>query len=127
MSRAYQRNAADPRQIDFAARKAHRVEAEFAAALAAVLETVEGRRVIDTWLTRAGLSEGGYLDSGSALYFREGRRAYGLRLQADVLAVSPEAFERMKRERVARDRATDREVAAVQQDTEPEPEDVHAD
>lgn len=111
--RALVRNAADPQQVTRAARKVKDRHARFALALKAVLGTVDGRLVVAELLERAGLYQSVYDHSGSAMYFKEGRRNFGLELQAACVDADEDAFDLGERERRARRRHEDRETDAA--------------
>lgn len=111
-------NAADPRQVRYARRKERDREGMFLAALKQVLQTVEGRFVFAELLDRAGLYQTVYDHSGSTVYFREGRRNFGLEIQAHLIEADEPRYEEMEREQRARKRSLDRETQAVQQPAE---------
>lgn len=112
--RSLQRNAADPKQVKYAARKEKQAEERLQTALIAVLSTYEGRLVWAEFFEGAGIYESSFDHSGSTMYFREGRRNQGLEWQARLIAADETLFEMLERERRARRRALDNETAAVQ-------------
>ena len=109
------RNAADPRQVNYARRKTKDTDKQLAAALRIVLSTYEGRLVWATFLEGAGLYEASFDHSGSVMYFKEGRRNQGLEWQARLVAADEQLFELLERERRARARRLDNETEAVHQ------------
>lgn len=111
--RPYQRNAADPRQIRFAARKAKQREARFQTALRAVLQTIEGRIVMTELLQRAGVNRSVW-DPSARIHYNAGRQDYGHELMATILEVDEQAFLRMQAEHRAWLKQEEREVAAHQ-------------
>lgn len=80
--RALQTNAADPVQVRRAGRTARTREALFLAALRETLQYESGRIVFAELLDRAGLYGSVYDPAGSLMYFKEGRRNFGLELRA---------------------------------------------
>lgn len=116
--RALTRNAADPKQVKYAARKERRLEEQRIAWLKAVMSTYEGRAVFATLLEEAGLYESVFDHSGSVMYFREGKRNEGLKWQARLASCDETLYELMERERRARRRSLDAELDAVQAQTE---------
>jgi len=118
-SPAYVRNAANPRQVKWAERREQERAESFLASLAVVLGTVEGRRVFGELLERAGLYRTSYDNSGSATYFNEGRRNFGLEMQASLIQAGEDLYEQMEREMRAYRRSLEREAAAVQQASTP--------
>lgn len=112
-NRALVRNAADPKQVRYAARKEKQAEERFLDALAAVMNTQAGRIVCATLLQRAGLDRTVFDHSGSIMNFNEGRRNFGLEIKASIIAASESLFEQMEREERARQREADRETDAV--------------
>lgn len=109
--RALVRNAADPEQVKRATRTVRDREALFVAALVEVLSYASGRIVFAEVFDRAGLYGSVYDPSGSLMYFKEGRRNFGLELRAACEAADDAAtdlMDRERRERIKRDdRATD--------------------
>lgn len=109
--RALVRNAADPEQVKRAGRVERDREALFLAALHEVLEYASGRLVFADLLDRAGLYGTVYDASDAAMYFKEGRRNFGLELRAACERANEAGTDLMDRERRARlqkaDAATD--------------------
>jgi hypothetical protein len=116
MTHAYQRNAADPRQTRYAERKAAQTKTALLVALRAVLETEEGRLVLQTLLTTSRLDLASFSTNGSEMCFNEGQRNVGLRWKALCYEASPELYALMEREAHARDARRDAETQAVHQD-----------
>ena len=112
--RALVRNASDPKQVRFAARKERQAEETLALALREVLSTSAGRYVWGEFLERAGIFESSFDHSGSVMYFREGRRNQGLEWQARLVAADEKAYELLERERRQRRARVDKEIDAVQ-------------
>lgn len=108
----YQTNAADPRQIRAAGRAEEKRETEFLAALKAVLETVDGRRVLAELLDRAGLYKTSW-DPSAKIHFNEGRRNFGLDLLAQIQDASEPLYLEMEREMRAFKRSLEQGPAAV--------------
>ena len=109
--RALVRNAADPEQVRRAGRQVRDREALLLAALHETLAYESGRIVVAELLNRAGLYGSVYDPSGSLMYFKEGRRNFGLELRALCEQADEAATDLMDRERRARQtreaRATD--------------------
>jgi hypothetical protein len=112
--RSLQRNAADPAQVRFAARKEQRSTEMLLGALAEVLTTATGRLVWAEFLERAGLYESSFDHSGSVVYFKEGRRNMGLEWQALLVQADEELYDLLERERRQRKRQLDQEIQANQ-------------
>jgi hypothetical protein len=117
MARSLQRNAADPDQVGYAGRKERERQAQFKAALTIVLGAPAGRLVLATLLEDAGLFNSVFDMSQQMMAFREGRRNFGLELQAACVAADERLSDLMEQERRARVRADSRESAAVQMTT----------
>lgn len=111
--RALVRNAADPQQVRTAKRLEKRIQDQRDGALRAVLQTVEGRTLLSNLLDSAGLFGSVYDHSGSMMYFKEGRRNFGLELRADIERVDEAMAERMDVERRARLRRDNSTIDAV--------------
>jgi hypothetical protein len=77
-----------------------------------VLGTAAGRLAMSTILEDAGIYGSVYDHSGSMMYFKEGRRNFGLELRALLEKADETAVDTMDVERRARLRADDREVEA---------------
>lgn len=88
----------DPAQVRNAERAERRREEEFLASLRGILKTPEGRRVMAELLARGGMDQTSFDNSGSVVYFREGKRAYALEIKAHVIAASEDHYELMARE-----------------------------
>jgi hypothetical protein len=111
--RALVRNAADPSQVKFAARQEREREARFLSNLRSALASPEVRLVFAELLERAGLYQTVFDHSGSMVYFKEGRRNFGLELRALCEQASDELTDQMDRERRQRLRADHRTTDAV--------------
>jgi len=116
---AWQRNAANPRQRDWAERREREREEGFISSLRAVMMTPEGRRTFGELLDRAGLWRTSYDASGSATYFNEGKRNFGLEIRDYLETASEDLYLEMEREMRAVRRSLEREAAAVQQQSTP--------
>lgn len=103
--RAQVRNAADPAQVTRAGRRDRDREARVLASLKAVMTMPAARLVFAELLDRAGLYETVYDHSGSVMYFKEGRRNFGLELRAWIEEADDRLAELMDQERRARRRA----------------------
>jgi hypothetical protein len=110
--RALTRNAADRADVARARQQERLRDERFRAALCRVLATPDGREVLSAVIERAGVFETVYDHSGSTMYFKEGRRNYGLEWQATVIAADEAAFELLERERHARRRLENSETDA---------------
>lgn len=108
--RAQVRNAADPKQVKRAERKAREREALFQDALKAILATSAGRVVLWELLARARVFESIWHPSAE-IHYLAGRQDYGHELMAMLVDADDELFFLMQQEARARakrdDRATD--------------------
>jgi hypothetical protein len=111
--RALVRNAADPRQVQRAGQLERDREERMNVALREVLASPAGRLVLGELLERAGLFRTSFDPSGSMMYFREGRRNFGLEIQAALDAAAPDLFDLLERERRTRRQLEDRETDAA--------------
>lgn len=118
------RNAANRSQVAWAKRRETEREEIFIGSIQAVMATAEGRRVFGELLDRAGLYRSSYDHSGSTTYFNEGRRNFGLEIQAHLVQASEDLYEQMEREMRAIRRGLEREAGAVQQASTPAPDDT---
>lgn len=100
--RAFVHNAADPRQVKDATRLEKAREAAWVGLLGEVLATYAGRALVSELLERAGLYTSVYDQAGSLMYFKEGRRNFGLELRAACERADEAATDLMDRERRAR-------------------------
>jgi len=107
------KNAADRKQVAFARRKEQQREDEFLAVVRAVMNQADGRRLMWEILGRAGLDDTVFDHSGSIMYFREGRRNFGLELKAALLRADEDLFELMEHDMRAKQRAEAAEIAAM--------------
>lgn len=106
-------NAADPKQVRRAGRKVQEREERLGLALRAVLETVDGRIVFWDLLERAGLYRSIW-DPSARIHFLEGRRNFGLEIQALCLAADEELYLKMEAEGRRQARLEDQETRAAQ-------------
>ena len=113
MSRALQRNAADPAQVRYAERKEKRDRDELLAALRIVLATGEGRLVLHQLLSTSRVDLASFSTNGSEMCFNEGQRNVGLRWKALCYEAAPELYELMEREARVQERRRETETAAV--------------
>jgi len=110
--RALVRNAADPEQVRRAGRKEHDDARRYQDMLRAALQSPEVRYVFSEILERCGLFASVFDHSGSVMYWREGRRNFGLELHSDLIAADETMVELMTRERRDRLRRDDRATEA---------------
>lgn len=97
--RALVTNAADPRQVKKAKQTASRIRDRERHDLRAVLDLVQGRRVIWKLLCVAGVFQVSFRAGQPDLStFLEGRREFGLQLMADVTAIDPALYHQMAKE-----------------------------
>jgi hypothetical protein len=106
------RNAADPKQVKRAERTEARRFARFASALKAVMATPEGRYVLRTIIDDAGMLRSSFDTNGSMMYFKEGRRSFGLEIRAACVEVDEELVLLMDTEGTAQRRADESEIKA---------------
>jgi hypothetical protein len=66
--------------------------------LAWMLSHPQGRRLIWKWIAECNIYNAGFEQSGSALYYKEGARNFGVKLLANVTRVNPEAYLQMIKE-----------------------------
>lgn len=118
MSRsALVRNAGDPQQVRFAARKERARQAQYWGALETVLKTPAGRLLLWEVLRRTGLyatSIPAAGEPGSNVYVNEGRRLFGLELLGDLQRFE-EFYLLMEREARSLEAQQEREIAAYHQ------------
>lgn len=95
--RAMTRNAADPSQVRTAERLEKRRQERFARALAATINTVEGRIVFAELLRRAGVYRSIWHPS-SEIHYNAGRQDYGHELMATLTDLSLDHFLKMEQE-----------------------------
>lgn len=88
------------------------------------MATPEGRRVFGELLEMAGLWRTSYDNSGSATYFNEGRRNFGLEIKAMLEDAGEDLYLEMEREMRHLRRSLDNEALAVQQASTPAPDDA---
>lgn len=112
MAQQLVKNAADPRQRNYAERVQKERRERFLAALRETLHTVDGRIVIWELIARAGVYHSIW-DPSARIHYNEGRRVTGLELLQDAIEADSGLYELMEREARARQRAQDRETAAM--------------
>ena len=109
-TRALVKNAADPRQIRFAEQVEKRRQERYDQALAAVMDTPQGRIVMATLIRRAGVFKSIWHPSAE-IHYNAGRQDYGHELMADLIELSEPHYQRMEREEwewtKQQDRSTD--------------------
>ena len=106
------RNAADPRQVRFAEQLGKRRAERFTQALAAVMNTPEGRIVLAALVRRAGVFKSIWSPS-SEIHYNAGRQDYGHELMADLIGLDEDRFQLMEREEWAWAKAEERTIAAA--------------
>lgn len=103
MSRVLVKNASDPQQVRRAERAERRAAAEQRAALRAVLDTPEGRRVFWGLLSDAGVYRSIW-SPNAQIHYNAGRQDFGHELQARLLEADENLYDLMAREARARAR-----------------------
>ena len=111
-TRAFQRNATDQTQGDFAARKVKEREKQRKRVLGTVLSTQPGREFIWMELERTGILDRVGVPDRATLYLLTGRRDVGLELYVELQAF-PDRYLEMQQEAMERARRLEREVDAV--------------
>jgi L-amino acid N-acyltransferase YncA len=111
--RALVKNAADPKQVQYAQRKEKQRGERVNHALRAVMATPAGRVVMWELLTRAGIFRSVW-EASAKIHYNAGRQDYGHELLATLIDVDEAAYQLMEREMRAIDRNDSRETAAVQ-------------
>lgn len=106
-------NAADPRAVRFARRKERDEAKIFDEALAEAMTSPATRLVLWDILKRAGIYER-IEETNATIYYKMGKRNFGLELLADVMRVDERLYLVMESEARARQRSIERETAAVQ-------------
>jgi len=106
------KNAADPKQVKRAERLEARRFARLAVALKVMLSTKEGRLVLRTIIDDSGLLRSSFDPNGSMMYFKEGRRSYGLEIRALCVEVDEDLVLLMDQEGTAQRRADESEIKA---------------
>ncbi len=91
------KNAADPRQVKFAAEFERRQLERLSSALHSVLNTVEGRIVFAELIRRAGVYRSIWHPS-SEIHYNAGRQDYGHELMADLVRTDEDLYQLMERE-----------------------------
>ncbi len=119
--RAFQRNAADPKQVRRATRLEEKRERRFLSNLGVALRQPVVRAVLAEYLDRLGLYKTSFDHSGSVMYFNEGRRHAGLELRELCGRASEELLEQMDAELRAQKRVDAAEVDAGQLRSATEP------
>jgi len=114
MSRPLVRNAASPRQVGHAARKAKERRTRELVDLRAVLDTEPGRRTIWRFLKFCGVNETVLRENPITMAEAAGRQNVGHYLMAEVAAADEEAIFTMMREARFLDARDARETDAVQ-------------
>jgi hypothetical protein len=106
-------NAADPRKVRYAGRKEKDRAKLYDEALKAAMTQPAVRFVMWEILSRAGIYET-LTETNASIYFKTGRRNFGLEILADLMRVDENLYLAMEAEARARQRSLDRETAAVQ-------------
>jgi len=91
-------NAADPEQVRRAGERSLSFRQQELNDLAYVLSSRQGRRFLWRQLCEAGVFKSSFHQSGSVVYFNEGRREVGLKLLADLTEVDPSMYHQMAQE-----------------------------
>ncbi len=112
--RAFQRNAADPKQRAYADRKVKQARTRFLNALRQVLHTPAGRIVLYQLLDDSAIWDSPIGRDADETQRRIGIQAYGHGIRAALLEADEDAYEQMEREARAYARAQDLETAAAQ-------------
>jgi len=86
------KNAADKEQVKEAGNKKSLQRKQKLADLKAVLDTPQGRRFIWDLLKRCGIFETSYDLNPHTVYFKEGKRNFGLGLIAEINDANPDAI-----------------------------------
>ena len=97
---AFVRNAADPRQVRTGERLEKRRIERFTQALAAVLNTPEGRIVLATYLEHAGIERSPWTASAE-IHYNVGWQDFGRAMKKDIEGVSRKLAQQMTREQWA--------------------------
>ncbi len=111
--RAFQRNAADPKQVRFAERKEKERGERFRAAMRVVMALPAGRIVLWDLVARAGIFHSIW-DPSSKIHYNAGRQDYGHELLATLIETDEDLYQLMEREARAFERRQDHETAAAQ-------------
>jgi hypothetical protein len=106
------RNAADPRQVRLGEQIDRRRRERFERSLASVLSTAEGRVVLAALVRRAGVYQSPFNQHGGIQSFNIGRQDYGHELMADLIRVSPEAWQLLEREAWDWEKSIERDIDA---------------
>jgi hypothetical protein len=112
MSRSWQRNAADPRQVGRAEKQELDAAARRRGRLRAVLQTVDGRAVLWDLVVRAGVFASIY-DQSARIHYNAGRQDFGHELLAAVIDADEAAYLVMEQEARERQRREDRDADAA--------------
>jgi hypothetical protein len=105
-------NAADPRRVKFARRKEKDQARLYDEALKAAMALPAVRLVMWEILAKAGIYET-LTETNASIYFKTGRRNFGLEILADLIRVDENLYLAMEAEARARQRSLDRETAAM--------------
>lgn len=95
-------NATNERQIDHLEEVAQREEQERLEALRTVLRDYQGRRALWDLLTVCGVFRTVFDPDPQRMAFRAGQQDLGHRLQADLISIDDQLYDRMAREARAR-------------------------
>jgi hypothetical protein len=89
---------ADPGQVKKAGERAKLTRQTELRDLLHVLTDREGRRFVWRYLSEAGVFRSSFHQSGSVVFWNEGKRQMGLTLLADVMEADPSAYMTMATE-----------------------------
>lgn len=103
MSEPIVKNAADEKQVKEANRKILSARRSELNEVRALLATAEGRKFLWRLLERCGVYKSSYDQSGSRVYFNEGRREVGLWVLAEIIEAEPEAYVSLMKEAKGRE------------------------
>lgn len=111
-NRSLVRNAADPKQVKRAERKAREAREKYLLALQTVLQTYEGRRVFWELLSTAGVFRSIWHPSAE-IHYNAGRQDFGHELMADCIEADEVSFAQMQQDARDRTRQENRETDAA--------------
>lgn len=106
------RNAADPEQVRYAARRDRKRLKDEQAAHQGQLSTYEGRAFVAMWLRSLGVYRS-VMETSARIYYLAGRQDVGHELQAKLLDAAPEEYDLMEQEARARWRREQAEIEAA--------------
>lgn len=113
-------NADDRSQVRVSRRHQQDSQQALLGGLRAAMSTHEGRRGLGEFIESIGPLASVYDHSGSAMYYKEGRRSVAVELIATLEDADPHLYRLLKREIEAAREAAWREAGAVQRTRSPE-------